>query len=254
MTLQDRLREDLVAAAVARHRRRRVRIRGARIAAVVVGLATAAAVVLGAVTYAPERAEARVEVRGGWVVVTLVDGEHDPGTIEAALARAGVRARVLAVPVGPSLVGRFVGAARAAALPEGIAGLHGRPGATRCAYAGLSLAPDRSGGLEVRVGRPAAGDEPYATFSDAFAPGEPLAGKALRGRSLEEVDRLLRDRGVQVEAEVISGTTASVLPLATAARGDHRRWTVVGADATSRRRVLLRTEPPGHPPPAPRGC
>ena len=89
-------------------------------------------------------------VAGGRVAITLLDLEHDPRRIEAAARRAGLDVRVTAVPVGPSLVGRFVAESGMGSLPSELLALGGD---TR-AFVGFSLPEGWSGTLDLTVGRP----------------------------------------------------------------------------------------------------
>jgi hypothetical protein len=231
------LRDDLVQAAVRQHRRR-----AARPGRLAVGLATAACVVLGGMLAlsrpAPARADVRVEVSDGRFVVTLADLEHDPREIEAGLTTAGLRVTVTAVPVGPSEVGRFVGNATSAALPLDLRTV----GADGTTFAGFSVPVGWSGTLDLRIGRPAHDDESYASFADAFAPGEPLACQALIGRTATEVAHLLAASPLDLVVET-GDHAPSAFPLAAMPGSDHGRWVVIGADATSPRRVVLRIQP-----------
>jgi hypothetical protein len=246
------LREDLVRAAVRQHRRR-----AARRHQIAAALGTAACLLVGGMLVVsrpvPARADVRVEVGGGRVVVTLADLEHDPREIEAGLRAAGLHVTVSAAPVGPSEVGRFVGNATNGALPLDLRTIGAD--ANRATFAGFSVPVGWSGTLDLRIGRPARGDEPYDSFTDAFAPGEPLACRALIGRTAAEVAHLLATSPLDLVVEAADHQAPSSFPLAAMAGSDHGHWVVVGADATSRHRVVLRIQPRAmvtvRPPPDP---
>jgi hypothetical protein len=115
------------------------------------------------------------------VVIQLTDLANTPREVEAAIEPEGLDIRVDAVPVGPSNVGRFVG--QIATEPD-LVDLHyvRTDGVT---FMGFSLPERWDGELTLLLGRPARSGEGYETFSNAFAPGEPLActdtlGDALR--------------------------------------------------------------------------
>ena len=104
---QDALREQLRAAAIRElqrsTRRRRVRI-GAAIAAVVAAAVGAVAVL----SPSPAAAEVEVRIEDGFVEVRLTDLDATPREVEAAMRERDLEVAVVRVPVGPSLVGRFL--------------------------------------------------------------------------------------------------------------------------------------------------
>ena len=243
----DDLRGELVQAAVRQHRRRAVRI---RIAMLALPLCLLGAGLMAVTRPAPAAADVQVAVEDGRVELTLHDLEHDPVEIEAAARRAGLHVSVTAVAAGPSLVGRFVGEAATGAAPAELR-LVGQAGG---GFAGFSVPVRWPGTLTLRVGRPAHGDEPYATFSDALARGEPLACRPLIGRPASEAATALATTSLVVTVETVGERVPAIVPLEAVRVGDQGRWIVVGADATSPRSVVLRIQRPGAPIPPPPRC
>ncbi len=256
----DPLRDQLVRLAVRRHRRRSLRRRAAAASAALVGLLGLAGLALGPLAPLgplgprPANAEVRVEQTDQGLVVMLVDLEHDPTAIRAALARAGVRATVTAVPVGPSLVGRFVGDTQEGRRSAALEPLDRRSDPATCSFPGFALPRGWSGELHLQVGRPAQPDEPYGAFSDAVAPGEPLAGLPVVGHPIGEVAARLATSHLDLDVVAVDRGPSAVLPLASAAQGDHAGWVVVAAEATTPDRVVLRAQRPDHPPTPARAC
>jgi hypothetical protein len=235
------LRDELVRAAVRQHRRRAAR---PRIAAAVGAIALATVGGLLAVARpSPALADVRVERTGGRVVVTLVDLEHDAHRIEARLRAAGLDVSVTAVPAGPSQVGRFVGDEPSGEVPGEVRTV----GAGRTTFAGFSLPVGWRGSLDLHVGRPARGDEPYAAFADALAPGEPLGCRPLVGRTAGEVAELLAATQLDVAFAAADGAATGLLSPAALAGSGRAGWVVVGADATSRHRVVIRIREGANP-------
>jgi hypothetical protein len=211
------LRGELVRAAARR------RARGRSLALSVTALLLLVATVALA-RPVPALADVDVEVRAGRLFVRLVDLEHRPDHIEGVLRGVGLDASVVAAPVGPSRVGRFVGALDDAALA---AEVH-RLGADRDSFGGLSVPLRWPGHLDLRVGRPAEAGEPYAVFSDALAPGEPLACRPLLGRPVAEVLPALASLDLEVVVD----------------RGTGDDDAVVAIEAASARRIVVRLGPP----------
>jgi hypothetical protein len=243
------LRADLVRAAIRQHRRRRARRAWALRAAAVVILAVSGEALLGAVTPSPASADVQIEVVDGRVAVTLEDLEHRPDLIEAAIRSTGLDVRVIAVPVGPSGVGRFIGDASSGDEPDELVALD----AGRGSFAGFSVPLGWAGRLELRVGRPARGDEPYAAFADALAPGEPLACRPLIGRPAAQVADDLAESSLDVVFEAGEGPGLELLAAGRVAGSRYARWPVAGVDATSHHRVVVRLRP-GPPPSSPPAC
>lgn len=242
------LREDLVRAALRQHRRRRAR-RARLTGAVVLAVAVAGGAVLIATTPSPALADVRVEVAQGRVSVTLEDLEHRPGRIEAAIRSTGLDVRVSAVPAGPSGVGRFLGDASSGAVPDLVELDPSSEG-----FAGFSLPVGWPGRLDLRVGRPARGDESYAAFTDALAPGEPLACQPLLGRPAVQVAEELAATSLEVAFVAGEGPHLELIAARDVASREYGRWSVVRVDATSRYRVVVRIRAGQSPTPSPSPC
>lgn len=210
------LRAELVRAAA----RRRQRGRPVLLGFGVVALAVAS---LLATSPAPARADVHVERRGDRLIVSLTDLEHRPEHIEGVLRGLGLDATVVAAPVGPSQVGRFVGTEDDAGLAPEVR----RVGAGPASFAGFSVPLGWRGHLALQVGRPAGPGEPYAIFSDALAPGEPLACRALLGLPVAPV------------LDLLAGLDLDVL-----VRHDPGGAVVRAIHATGPDRVVVRLGPP----------
>ena len=223
------LREELVRAAARR------RARGRSLVATI-GVLLGACALLVATRPVPALADVAVDVRDGRLLVRLVDLEHRPEHIEGVLRGLGLDASVVDAPVGPSRVGRFVGT-----LDEGLHAAVRRLGAAAAGFEGFSVPVGWTGHLDLRVGRPASPGESYAVFSDALAPGEPLACRPLLGRSAGEV--LAELGALDLEVLVQAGSSALRTPAAVL-RGPQRHARVRAVDAASAHRVIVRLGPP----------
>lgn len=245
----DALREQLVAAARREVRRRR---RRPVLAALATGAgAVVAAVLLVASPPAPAAADVVVRVHGGMVQVTLVDLEHRPERIEAAVREAGLHVSVRSVPVGPSSVGRFVGHDSGGPLPEDLRPLDDGPAGFR----GFALPEGWPGELHLLVGAPAGPDELWARFSDATAPGEALACRSLVGRPAGAVVAELADAAAVVHYRAAGPDGVLPLTPTEAASPPWSRWVVADAIGTRYDEVVVRLVPPADavaPPAGPR--
>jgi hypothetical protein len=185
-TLEAQLGDGLDRVVQQRATRRRRLERAAGAAVVVV-----AVLVAGLVLTRDDRAGAGVvvEQRGGLVYVRLVDLEHDAGAIERAADDAGIDVEVEEVPVGPSLVGRFLNAFRDD--PVGELRELDRDGP---AFSGFAIPAGFDGTLILRVGRPAHGREAYIQATNAVSEGEPLACSGIIGASPARAAELLDAR------------------------------------------------------------
>lgn len=164
--------------------RRRRRL-GAQILA---GVAAAAAAVVVAVSLdtaqrQPAAASVEVEVTGGRVELRLADLEANPADITEAAAEAGLDVRVVEVPVGPSMVGRFADMSADRPLPRTLE----RHDAATGGFSGFSIPRWWDGTLTLFVGRTAREGEGYKSSSNAFAPGEPLECVNIVGLRVSEV-------------------------------------------------------------------
>lgn len=150
------------------------------------GAAAAVVAVVGAALVArPDAAAAGVEVVVGAQGTSLyvTDRDTTPEEIESAAAAAGLDLRVVAVPVGPSNVGRFVGAS-GSELPAGLELVERE---STDGYTGFHVPLDFDGWFELQMGRAAAPGEEWAVLSDVTAPGEPFECEQLVDRPLTEV-------------------------------------------------------------------
>ncbi len=244
----DELRQQLVAAAGREARRHRRRPLAAAIGAALAALSALALLVLPS---NPAAADVVVRIRHGVIEVTLVDLEHRPERIEAAARRAGLDVTVRAVPVGSSSVGRFVGQDSSGPLPPELVRLHDGPAGFR----GFALPEGWAGRLQLLVGRPAADDETWARYSDATAPGEALACRAVVGREAAVVADELADAAVSVRYRVAEDGGVRLLRPTQVIGSRWSSWRVAGADGIRHDEVVIRlvpaTDPAAPSPPAP---
>ena len=171
-SLEQQLGDRLERTTARRATRRRVVQRAGGVGVGALALVIAALVVTGD---EPAAAGVDVETRDGLVYVRLTDVEHRADVIEDAAAAAGLDVTVEEVPVGPSLVGRFITEER-----EGVIGELRELDRDGPSFSGFVLPANYDGTLVLRVGRPADG-EPYIQFSNALSEGEPLACSGLLG-------------------------------------------------------------------------
>jgi hypothetical protein len=101
------------------------------------------------------------------------------------------------------------------------------------------------GHLVLQVGRPAAPGEAYAAFSDALAPGEPLACRRLLGMAPAELAALLD--GLDLDVLVQAGPAH---PLSRTLHRDAEGTVVRSIDATGPTQVIVRLGPPAPTPSA----
>ena len=230
-----KLRSELVDAAGRRNRQiqRRRRVIVVTVAALAVVVA-ATAFSIGLTRPKPASAGVDVKVQNGELTVRLTDLESRPEVIRSALAAAGLRVTISAVPVGPSNVGRFVSTFATATPPE-----LRTVDASGSSFAGFVLPVGWPGELDLMVGRPAATGESYVKPSDAFAAHEPLACSKVLGAALADVARL-GPAGVSVRVQLFEpdGTTGPPLPLADAL-ATHGTYRVAAAEAFSPTDVKL---------------
>jgi hypothetical protein len=172
-----------------RHRRTR-RLQMVAVAAAVVVVAVG----LGTVV-SQEQVSAGVDVvrDGDDLVVRLTDLETNPSEVTEAAAEAGLDVRVDEVPVGPSMVGRFVAADGDELPPE----LRTVDPSGASGFGGFRVPANYQGTIRLHMGRPAEGTETWAVLSDATAPGEPLACTVLEEIDVGEVVERVRDTGAE---------------------------------------------------------
>lgn len=200
------LRGELVAGmAAARRRRRR---RSLTVAAVLAVVATAGALIVG-----PEGdIEPALAIDRGphTIVLRLVDADPDLGQLTRELQAAGLRARVVAVPSSPSLVGAWAGFEQrptggdepAADYEEALR----RDRADTERLERVEVTPTRltlpvralratSGDLTFMVGRTTPTGSLPAVAASAVAPGEPLHCTGIERLTPARAARALRQRG-----------------------------------------------------------
>ncbi len=226
-----RFREELLTS-ISRRPRRRTRL--------VAGSALVGAILAGAVTLlGPAPAEAGVLVTrdDGRVEVLLTDLESSADEVQRVIAEAGLNVQVEAAPVGPSNVGRFVGNTTTGSGLEDIEYVAG----AGAAFMGFSIPDHWTGALDILIGRMAAGGESYTIFSDAYAPGEPLACSGTLGRALGAAVDRLEDFTVTVRGPAGAGPPG--VPLADALRMEQAGWEISGAYAISEEALLVTVSP-----------
>lgn len=180
------LRGSVVAADEA-HRAQRSR-RGRQGSGPVRWLAAAAIVLVVAgasVALRPSTAAAGLQVVADSTGITLrlTDLATRPSEVERASKEAGLDVTVSEVPVGPSMVGKFVGLS-GEQLPQRV---QVTDGDASSGFTAFRLPAGFDGPLELRMGRAARDGETWAVLSDATAPGEPLACQDLVGEDLADV-------------------------------------------------------------------
>lgn len=143
------------------------------------------------------RADVEITREHGRVEVLLTDLKTSAEDVRAALAEEGLSVIVRDAPVGPSNVGRFVGEST---TPGDVRDVR-RVSEVGVAFMGFSIPDDWDGTLTVLLGRPARDGEPYELFSDAYAPGEPLACSGTLGGRLSDATGALEGYEVSVRAE-----------------------------------------------------
>ena len=237
------LRAELVAAARRQQRRRRQRPRRAA-----AGTAVLVAVAVTALALRPDEATAEilVERTEDRIVITLLELQEDPHEAEAELRAAGFDVAIELVPAGPSAVGRFVGTTDSGDLP---AELVPAPG-SGTSFTTFSLPLDWDGALRLHVGRPARPGEAYLGFSDALAPGEPLACLPLPGASAATAATAVAGRAVDVDFRRFDAPSAPPLR-PEELRGPFATWPVLRADAIAPGQVIVWLLPPGTSSPMP---
>lgn len=233
------MRRELVAAAArqqGRRRRRRVQVRLASVAAV-----AALALLAGLGVRSPDAsAEVRVDRSGDELVVTLLELAEDPARLERELREAGVDVALEPVPTGPSGVGRFVGTTDTGGVAAEVHPLEG----TARNFTAFRVPARWTGALRLLIGRAARPGEAYTAFTDALAPGEPLAGLPLPGRTAVEALELVADRPWAISFRRLDRPDAPALP-----RGDllgpFAGWLVVRADSVAAGEAIVWLVPPG---------
>ncbi len=147
----------------------------------VVGLLT----VVGGQPASASTIAVRIEAEKMFIRVVRPDAE--PRRIVQDLDDAGVRARIVAAPTGPSRVGRLTS-------------LSARGGGiTSAGPTEIRVPVGWSGTIDVAEGARAEPGEQYVAPTDAFAPGEPLRCLPASKVSVTQVEGVARSRGVAVQ-------------------------------------------------------
>ncbi len=184
---------------------------------VVIGIAGVFAVV-GGRTAAASTVTVRVE--DDRVIIRVVRPDADPRQIVEDLESAGLDARIVAAPTGPSRVGQL---SSVAALGDGI---------TSAGPLEIQAPAGWSGIIDVAEGTLAKPGEQYVAPTNAFSPGEPLGCLSEFDLSVAEVAFVARSNGLTVEwrseeEDQVAGSPPS-------------RSQVTGAIATSDSTVIAR--------------
>ena len=241
---QDALREQLRAAAI-RDLQRAPRRRWRRIGAAAVAVVAAVVGAVALLSPSPAGADVEVRIEDGFVEVRLTDLDATPREVEAAMRDRDLEVEVVRVPVGPSLVGRFLGVQ----VPD----VPGRPVETfreeGVGFQGFRVPLGWPGELVVQLGSKAAPGEDYGVGSDAFADDEPLHCEGVQGSTLAAARGALGDLSVRVLPEgFIGGPFALDAPEAT----EYSSWFIVAARTFSADAVLVQLSEA--PPPREEGC
>jgi hypothetical protein len=138
----------------------------------------------------PASADVEVSVDGDDFIVRLTSLETRPDEIVAEAKKAGLDVRVREEPVGPSNVGKFIGASNDQ-TPDF------RPIDPQSdVYTGFRVRRDLPGTLDLVLGRPARGGERWLASSDALEPGEVLECEPLLGATVDTVSRRIAEEGL----------------------------------------------------------
>lgn len=181
----------------------------------------------------PASADVEVSRHNGRIEVLLTNLESDGNLVENALRSEGLDVLVTEVPTGPSRSGRFTGIVSS---EPGIVDVHDEaaPGEP---FLGFSIPDDWAGQLEIGLGRLAGSKENYEAFTDAFAPGEPLACTDAHGRTLAASVPQLEQLDVLVQP-IDAKYTVALVPLADAPEA-YGTWYISAGTAMSATSVIL---------------
>jgi hypothetical protein len=250
------LGEELTAAAGRLHRRRRRRLQLATAGAMAV-VFVAAMAVTATIDAPPAAAGLEITERNGRIDVRLTDVETRPEVVEHALEDANIDAEVVAAPVSPSLVGRFVSLAATESDLQ-IEWVDG-DGSTA---AGFSVPIGFSGHLELTLGRPARNGEGYVAQGSALSAGEPLACSDLLGHPALDLAEIAAEHpnirfDVRPQGE---GGVEPPVPVVELTTGPYANWRILEVKAVAPEAVLVLLTADGQPPsggvlpPPPTGC
>lgn len=226
------LRDALVSAGhrriAVRARRRAAMVRAGALSTVAV-VVVAASLLFSTISSDPASAGVTVTLVDGRWVVAVVDDTVRADRIEAVLEDAGIVATVDAVPVGPSRVGTFLSG-------DGAVTLVGGDGVSSATVTFDDDVPT----VSILFGASAAPGDDYVAFSDAFAPGEPLACELeLVGASFADVAETF---GARFETVAVLGVDGSPVDAVGPVEGRVVDVTVV---AVGEARVVVDDRPAG---------
>ncbi|HEY1639781.1 MAG TPA: hypothetical protein VGG35_03770 [Streptosporangiaceae bacterium] len=201
---------------------------------------------------APVRAHVLSFVRHGHYIDVIVrDPVADPAQYRAEFARHHLNISLKLLPVSPSIVGTVVyfgGTHTNAITPITATGAcHVASGGDQCPV-GLRVPVSFRGQADLVFGRAARPREQYESTASAFAPGEAMHGLDIHGKTVAQVEAMLRQR--HVTAVRFNVERHGVARNQSQAPG---RWYVYDAVPWASRQVLLfvgptRTEPKAGPP------
>jgi len=173
------------------------------------GLA-AAALLAGAIVVAPSLFGASGQVYAGQAVTIdrvgdeyafyFTDGDPDPVELQKAFHKVGLdNLTVTLIPVSPRLPpGSVFGFEKTDPDARATFAGDGCPGRIADCVTAFRVTADIEGPAEISLSRPAKPGERYAYPADASLPGEALAGVRLRGRSMAEAARVVREHDLKV--------------------------------------------------------
>lgn len=234
MSFQDQLGVELRAATPRRATRRRHSQRRLGALAIVVVAIGAVIGLPGLGGQQPASAAVRVIHRPGLVGLAIDGHEADLSKIRSAAEKAGVEIRLLPRPVGPSLVGRFIGMGGGAQTAVEIVGP--KPGYFR----GFLVPEGWDVVLDIEVGRAARPGEAYAKVSPVTDPGEPLACKQIIGLSPTAAAAEAAGAGLRIVwIGFTEGSTGRPIPEQEAIGRAWRSYRVADAKAISNDQVLF---------------
>jgi hypothetical protein len=228
---RDELRSQLVTAAAqdgsGRGRgARRVRRAGALVAAA----AVIVALLVGLTVLGPRRpaaADVVITEDGNDFVVQLTDLTTTPQEVVDAARMVGLDIQVTEYPVGPSNVGRFLSMASTSdpalrPLEEGAS-----------TFDGFRIRKDWEGTLVLALGRKARPGEMWFARSDALAPGELLECEPVLGRRVDEIERGMRDSGIDVRWFMVPA------PLEVSDPAPYGSWRIVNVESLAEDNVTF---------------
>lgn len=192
------------------------------------------AVVLAALAFRSEddlSADSPIIVDGNDLILRVEGIGASREEIEEAAASFGVDITTEDVPVGPSMVGAFVGVV-ASELPPQLLPMEGQPYRLR----GVRIPGDWEGSLVLKFGREARPGEPWYAPSDAQADGEPLECMHLIGEMVADVKAALSERDLTVRWFAVGNTIAEFPQSDTSAIDS---WRVTRLQAVSPSEVIV---------------